>query len=208
MKKNSKYFFILALIFISIFSLSAQRYYWVGDGDRTSWSDVQNWSSTSGGLGGVGGGINVAPTSSHTVVFDQNSKLINTGTVANQRNVITSGVVFCDSLIVQNCTTATLPVFYNISGQTGGISIYGSLFLQDGVTFRNYARFNFNSVRAQETIDINNVNLFENIDWLTTYNYAHSTFNGSAIYRLVRNTNGFASIIISVCPQSLNISGF
>ena len=62
--------FIFCLLTASS-SLFAQRYYWVGDGDQISWSDIMNWSTTSGGAGGTAGGITSAPASNNTVVFNE-----------------------------------------------------------------------------------------------------------------------------------------
>jgi hypothetical protein len=46
--------------------------FWVGRGVTTTWADVNNWSATSGGLGGVPGGGSI-PGPSDFVTFDQNA---------------------------------------------------------------------------------------------------------------------------------------
>ncbi len=56
--------------------------FWVGRGVTTTWADANNWSATSGGLGGAAGGGSV-PGASDFVTFDQNalvpSPIISTG---------------------------------------------------------------------------------------------------------------------------------
>ena len=161
------------------------RYYWVGDGDKTSWGDLMNWSSTSGGQGGIG--IVDMPTANNTVVFNEYSKLINTGSVSAQRVVAVSGTRYCDSLIVENCTANTLPIF-SISST---LNISGSLILQSGVSFSVYNTVIFNSSRPQETIKTSGASLLGGTTpYYSVYSYleAQSIFNGSATYTLANNT--------------------
>jgi len=63
MKPALKKILLMILLAVSLHTVNAQqRYYWVGKGDKTSWSDLMNWSASSGGLGGLAGGITIVPT--------------------------------------------------------------------------------------------------------------------------------------------------
>jgi len=204
MKPALKKILLMILLAVSLHTVNAQqRYYWVGKGDKTSWSDLMNWSASSGGLGGLAGGITIVPTTTTTVVFDQNSTLL------TDRWVTTGGSVTCDSLIVANCTASTLPVF-NIINSTYTLTINGSLFLQSGVTFRSgyHAPIIFASNRAEETIDINDNNLSASVNWITapsTTNGNRTNFSGTAVYKLANNTN-FAEIAINA-GATLDLNG-
>ncbi|MDR2979156.1 MAG: VCBS repeat-containing protein [Bacteroidales bacterium] len=177
-------FFLMSML--TSFTVAAQsgRYYWVGKGDGTTWNSLMNWSATSGGAGGAPGGITDVPTPINTVVFDENSTLIST------RRVSINGAVQCDSLIVENCTAATLPVFY--MSYSASLTISGSLFLQAGVSFTGaYMALKFFSNRSQETIDADGVFISTGSSSYDVGQYTNniSTFSGSGAYKLASDAN-------------------
>lgn len=63
--RHQHFTLLIAALLLSI-GLSAQTYFWVGNGG--DWSDAANWSTTSGGAGGAG-----VPAAGISVVFDSNS---------------------------------------------------------------------------------------------------------------------------------------
>jgi len=180
-KKATLLFLLLLGSSLSVLAQGAIRYYWVGNGDKTSWNDLMNWSATSGGQGGVG--VTDMPTPGNTVVFNQYSQLL------SSRRVNISGTTTCDSLIVENCTSGTLPVLH----VDGVLEIFGSLFLQSGVSFYSTKGsssyldgciLTFSSNRPYETIKTNGVALYAILDWSTLNQSERITFSGSATYKL------------------------
>ncbi|MCL2290125.1 MAG: hypothetical protein FWC34_05385 [Bacteroidetes bacterium] len=118
------------------------RLYWVGG--PGAWSDINRWSTTSGGESDAC----FIPTSSHTVIFDENSGLNSRETVT----LNTTGV--CDSMLwIGN----GVPIF-NMGGNS--LTVSGSLVLQPGMSFTGSGTTTFNSARsAGETVKTNNVRI-------------------------------------------------
>ena len=194
--KASKLAIFLLLLCCS-FMLNAQsgmRYYWVGKGDGMNWNDLQNWSSTSGGPGGIAGGISDVPTTSNTVVFDKKSVFYTYELYGESGYVVISGNVNCDSLLVIDCDA---PVIFDV-GFYNYINIHGSLILQAGTIFEGYPSINFNSGRPVESIEINGMSLGE------SYYYCGVTFNGSAVFKIIDDYTIFPDIVINAGTLDLN----
>jgi len=123
------------------------RLYWVrGSG---SWNNINRWSTTSGGEADAC----IVPTSSHTVIFDENSGLDSRGTV-------TLTAATCDSML---WIGSGAPIF---AMGTAALTISGSLVLQPNmsVTSGTSGTITFNSTRpAGETIEANNIRIPRNI---------------------------------------------
>ena len=134
--------------------LPTTRLYWIGGtGD---WSNVNRWSTTSGGESDAC----IVPTSSHTVIFDGNSELDAQRTV----NLNVAGV--CDSML---WIGTGAPVF----AMGSNLTISGSLILQPGMSVTGSATTTFNSTRpAGETIRTNNIRLPRNF----TFNAASGSW--------------------------------
>jgi len=86
--------------------VTAPERYWVGDGSSTDWNNKNNWSTTSGGVGGVS-----IPTSSNPVFFDINSL---------------GNCTLTEDVSIGGFSIDSSPGTFNDGGYT--VNLYGSLY--------------------------------------------------------------------------------
>ncbi|MDR2979788.1 MAG: hypothetical protein LBV02_05060 [Bacteroidales bacterium] len=202
-KTSAKMIFSILLLagVFSTFTATAQsnRYYWVGKGDKTSFTDIMNWSATSGGIGGSAGGAPQSPSNITTLVFDVNS-FTSAGAViqiaSNQQ---------CDSIIVE-ADCAYPPTFSTATAFT--LTVNGSLlFKRAGVKFEgNYSpSFIFSSARASESIQTSGAALGTPVNMqILMPDEVYTVFNSSATYNLL---DDFTCRNINITGGVLNLNG-
>jgi hypothetical protein len=109
--------FLLFIITIFLHSTSfAIDYYWVGG--TGNWSDINKWSTTSGGAGGAG-----VPSVNDNVFFTQASF-----TAANQTVTLNIANANCNNMTWSN--TSNTPNFAS-SSSANNLNIYGNLTMTD-----------------------------------------------------------------------------
>ena len=144
------------------------RYYWVGG--TGNWGDAMHWASTSGGTPGSAGCV---PTSSNTVVFDDNSF------TAPSQHVYNDVPVYCDSMLwIGNDTIR--PYFW-----AGSPTISGSLVLQKNMLWVGYNSLYMNSSRPNETMKINDRYYPKGPNGANGYGLGHIFFTGTGGWTLL-----------------------
>ncbi|NNF35650.1 MAG: hypothetical protein HKN68_16200, partial [Saprospiraceae bacterium] len=106
---------IAIFVLLCTFSLSSQDRYWVGGSGN--WSDINHWSTSSGGIGGAS-----IPSASSNVFFDSNSGL-SSGTITIDINAETQDLDFTG--------VGTMSLFGSASN---AFSIYGDLIFSSSVS--------------------------------------------------------------------------
>jgi hypothetical protein len=114
------------LIFLS-YAISAQTYYWVGNGGN--WSDLSHWATTSGGSSFH----NTLPGSDNDVIFDTNSF-----TLPGQVVIIDLAETFCRDFIATSITNAPYINGQNFYDQ---LNVYGDINLSPNLS-RNFRFIN------------------------------------------------------------------
>ncbi|MDR2979787.1 MAG: hypothetical protein LBV02_05055, partial [Bacteroidales bacterium] len=189
-------FLILFVGSACTFTANAQshRYYWVGKGDRTSYTDLMNWSDTPDGPGGTAGGVSQSPNNATTLVF--NTHMFTFIQISSNQQ--------CDSIIVEaNCT---YPPYFVLEGP---FTVNGSLlFKRTGVNFHyGLGPLIFESSRARESIQTSGavlVGLPQNKQYSDYYLVYTTMFSGSATYDLLDN---LTCCNINVSAGTLNLNG-
>jgi len=110
------------------------KLYWVGD--ASTWGTASNWSSSSGGAGGV-----VLPGATDTVYFDANSFTGNTKTVSVNVGAVVHTLDF--SGVVHTA------IVISPSSAGNGITIYGSWIGKTGVSYGTSGYFNLYATTSQ-----------------------------------------------------------
>ncbi len=102
---------LLALwsIFLATYAFSANRF-WIGG--TGNWSDINHWSTTSGGAGGAS-----VPGSADNAIFDNNSGLI------NATRIITMNV----AIVVNDFDFSAVPTTFTLASALASIEVRGSL---------------------------------------------------------------------------------
>jgi hypothetical protein len=109
-----------------------RTWYWIGDGGL--WSDINHWSSRSGGFGMDAENPCQPPKNPDNVVFDDNSFTLNNQIVMVDINAS------CDTMIWTGSSFETRKPSFRLNGtstQKRTLNIYGSLTLQKGVIITN-----------------------------------------------------------------------
>lgn len=106
---KSKYFLTIFSVFITLYSISADRF-WVGG--TGNWSDINHWSTTSNGTPGA-----TSPTLSDNAIFDVNSGLL------SPANVVTLDI----PVSVLNFDFSAVANSFTLASGLASIEIRGSL---------------------------------------------------------------------------------
>lgn len=125
-----KKFLLSALCLISMMYAQAADYYWVGGGGN--WSDINHWSTTSGGSVIH----SIVPSAGDNVIFDANSGF---GTTTATRTITLDANGFCNNMTWINVPNN--PVFSRSAGSTYTVEVWGNLSLDPTVTFTSVMTF-------------------------------------------------------------------
>lgn len=106
---KSKYFLTIFSVFITLYSISADRF-WVGG--TGNWSDINHWSTTSNGAPGA-----TSPTLSDNAIFDVNSGLL------SPANIVTLDI----PVSVLNFDFSAVANSFTLASGLASIEIRGSL---------------------------------------------------------------------------------
>ncbi len=123
---------LFAAIIFSATTLVAQNYYWVG-ATGGNWSDLSNWSSTSGG---AGGSFTTLPGSNARVRFDANS-------FSSAGQVVTFDVGSAEIKSMHWTTGADAPQFIGASANDS-ITLTGSMVLDPAMNYSFTGKYYFN----------------------------------------------------------------
>ncbi|MDR0231429.1 MAG: hypothetical protein LBI82_04845, partial [Dysgonamonadaceae bacterium] len=103
----------------SLFAQEGKTYYWVGKSEMSKdWTEIDNWSDSPDGPGGLAGNIEDAPTSENTVIFDE---------LSHSDTIIISDKVRCNDLEVLNVGGSGEAPTFQFDNSEARIEISGSL---------------------------------------------------------------------------------